>query len=83
MGFLCNKQKTVSVPRATEQVEGGTGAAGGDRKQTDVPKHKSGQGTAGIQKHPEHSCLPGQTTSHSNKGEEKKGCFPPGRWNDK
>lgn len=24
MGFLCNKQKTVSVPRGTEQAEGGT-----------------------------------------------------------
>lgn len=42
MGFLCNKQKTVSISSATKRARGQAVRGGtGDRKQNNFPKHKS------------------------------------------
>jgi len=76
MGFLCNKQKTVSRSSATKW------AGGRKTKQLPERQEQCGQATAGTRKHSEHGCLPGHNTTQQYRG-GREGCFPPTRWEDK
>lgn len=63
MGFLCNKQKSVSIPSGTERAAVRRGTGQGDTG-TRAMALGTGQAAAeAIERHSEHGCLRRQTAT--------------------
>lgn len=83
MGFLCNKQKSVSIPSGTGRAAVCRGTGQGDTG-TRATAPARGQGSSRSDREALGARLPWETNSNITQqhGRGKEACFPPKKWRD-